>query len=1247
MSEVGGMRVAAAAAIGMLWVAAAGGVRLDCGGTVAEIDDATAAIGSLADPSGKMVAKGFRNLYFLMTRSGDVEADEGDDRIVSRKEGDGGAEFVCANPKLPGLEIVKFYRPHNGGLRRTLTFRRTDGVTNTVYVTPFTKCAFDPAFQMGSWHLGAGYIGPYKPFPAVKAPRPVNDYKQSSKGLVFVHPGSSVGGFSHFRVKIDDTVVLPWWHSTIGHYREYHDRLWYLPDGYKMGLGTFDIRPGKSVSVTDQFTAFDGDLFTFFDDVFAKDADIAAEFATIPPPPKWLDDVFSAGGGGFDDFYLRWMSEMTDDGLILGSLSPLYSWGDYRGDRGYHGDHGGFLTLDEVREMVNTQKSFSPRIRPWFYSIVISTSFFTGIYAEHPEWFRPKDRDGNRDSLFPGQNLNWQTMFNHPDCRAWLVDMLCKFTDDVGVSILYLDETQMTNTIDWEHDCVTRDSDTVKFWKSLKGRLSREGKLFYANGSGCPYADLNYMESPHELAPSRWRDWAGVGWGIGMMNRMRPGQRACPLYWTAKCDYANRILALGWIPSPYYSLYYLPIMRATYQTGNMLPANVRYTPDWKRDAAVEVESHSVKRADARDVLISFINRAAKPVDVPVEVDLSTLGFGAGERINVWRMHLNESLAGRSKPEIHSDAELKRNWRERGIVRYARITDPELVYSGAATGTLRQVFQSLGTNRMDQLLATASPAAIFAENGLPLNYPYTAQRHARIDEAKIHVERDADILLADRAHDFTDVTVDGKPVKTRSVSMHGLACRLVHLEKGDWTLGWRETPRPAGGGKTELPAPLNYEKSTVRQPSLRYEPEELSIRDVNAVRGGVKVTRAATWRSKCENSFAFQTNLSTCTLSADVDKLTLVAGTSRRNVRTTQLETFAGFELEGARQMHFKFSHTFGNAHTVRFGHVAKYGSGKPSEWFTGLIVDYSVGGKYAKRVSIATGLYNAKYSIPDPSWGTGKVPDERLDLGEWIDEEPERTFSLDISKFAPKGWDGRVFLSLGTSHVECGRSVRLEILSFNDAAAGNFVSPEKDSDIRDIPPPLHSRPLRNKPKSLIAIDTSEWRDWARIDRFFKLGEGKVRAVTRAYVAHDYEYLYVGVEADQKGAAPNVGNGDPVKNDHMELFVCRPDKLLYQILGDPKERTALYIQGKETVPPSRLVCRGETVPGKGWNLFFAVPIDDLKFDMQRTPVTIRANVCRVRRGLQTELSAWTPLEKGFYDTDRYGTVILDFDWSADK
>ena len=253
------------------------------------IDDKTGRIAAVTE-GGKTILAGAENRYLLQAKKGDVTALESEDAATPVQSDGKALVYECRNPKMPGVTVIKRYFPFNGGLRRTLTYR--NGGKETAFVLTFTECHFPAEFRKGIWHLGAGYIGPYKPLPEVSQPRIVNDYRQSSKGLVLVHPDGKQTNFCHYRVKINEQVVLPWWHSTIGHYREYADRLWYLPDGYRMGLGTLDLQPGKAISVTDFLRPFPGDLYSFFEEVFAKDQEVMAEINSIPQGPTWGHDIF-------------------------------------------------------------------------------------------------------------------------------------------------------------------------------------------------------------------------------------------------------------------------------------------------------------------------------------------------------------------------------------------------------------------------------------------------------------------------------------------------------------------------------------------------------------------------------------------------------------------------------------------------------------------------------------------------------------------------------------------------------------------------------------------------------------------------------------------------------------------------------------------------------------------------------------------------------------------------------------------
>ena len=107
------------------------------------------------------------------------------------------------------------------------------------------------------------------------------------------------------------------------------------------------------------------------------------------------------------------------------------------------------------------------------------------------------------------------------------------------------------------------------------------------------------------------------------------------------------------------------------------------------------------------------------------------------------------------------------------------------------------------------------------------------------------------------------------------------------------------------------------------------------------------------------------------------------------------------------------------------------------------------------------------------------------------------------------------------------------------------------------------------------------------------------------------------------------------------MIQRPDNKVYQVLADPNGNVSLYIGGMQA-DPSDIIAKGKIVPGVGYMVFVAIPVDALKFNMQRTPVVVKANVCRVRMGQAPELTAWAPLQKTFSEVTNYGTWILHYE-----
>lgn len=362
------------------------------------------ATGSVSDirflPSGKRVVTAVCNSYLLMAHGEkDVTAFEAQDRVIEKKKNGGSICYRCVNPLLPGLVISKRYWLENNGLRRELTFQNQD--SRKRYLIPFTRVAFAPEFKRDSFWFGAGYLGPFIPAPQVTKETKVDKYVQSSKGMVLIHSDPGKGSFANYRVKINDTVVYPWWQSTIGRYREQEDRLYYTPDGWRMSLGCLDLPPDDgSIRYTDVLTVFSGNLFTFFSEILGKDRDFQEALAAIPPVAPEADDLSYILSMSANDV-ARHHTEMLDEGKVVYLANLLGSWGDYRAREDNRGWCGGRISTKELHDFFQSIRNISPRFLTANYGITVAANHSAPILAEKPEWFRMLDRQGRRDSLSP------------------------------------------------------------------------------------------------------------------------------------------------------------------------------------------------------------------------------------------------------------------------------------------------------------------------------------------------------------------------------------------------------------------------------------------------------------------------------------------------------------------------------------------------------------------------------------------------------------------------------------------------------------------------------------------------------------------------------------------------------------------------------------------------------------------------------------------------------------------------------
>ena len=1250
-----------------------------------ELDDRTGALTSVIRRlDGKPALARMSNSYYLLSAQGDLKGCDSQDAALERQAGENWVKYVCENPDMPGLRIHKQYAIVNGGLRRTQVFQNNSA--HIRFLQPFSSSHFAEDFLKDGYYFGAGYLGPFLPAAKVSSPTKVESYVQSSKGMLLANTRTGLGSFAHFRVKINDSVVFPWWQSTIGSYREKNDRLHYLPDGWRLALGTLDLLPGGSISYTDQIVLFSGGLHEFFKDILAHDPDFQRELATLPPAPSVLDNALCVIGWGFDP-YLKYLTEMTEEGAVVCKNYLSADWADYRWQNGFHSKTGGFITGPEIQSYIARLHSISPRVQAGCYSITVGGDPNSPLYQEHPDWFRRQNRAGEEDILFPGMFTNYQTMMNRTEVREFISQTCASMADYIGAAYVYMDEAQHQNTINWQTMELIRDDHVADFWKRLRHKAERSGKFLFFNGSGNPYADLNYMECPRKLLqPDPWRVFAGVALGLELFSTLRPSSRLCLLYWRDFKDYIGRCLALGWIPSPLdiETGASIPYLRAIQETGKTLPVSIHHAPDWTRNPETVVESYAVRRKDADDMLLSYINRAPHAADLTVEVELDSLDLNGD--INVWA--LKTIYPTKSDNHALSDAEIRAtyqasNWFDQFV------SVPRLIYSGTPQGKLSHAFKEVSSNHLVQLMVTPGHLSVFSIEGIPANYFYTSRRGLRITGREIRCERETAELLLATTRPVTDIRVDGVKADSRPIALGNVMGQIIRIGRGRHTLDWREaseaTPMadrrsfasdgriihamPENGGfcsvdwhgrscctgRTPLQLPERYRRATYlvrdanvlegnelqltlgRNSVIRYQPypkrpAHVELKETRVQAKGLSVTRTGTFLGANRELRSLQPELPPCQVEADAERLRLLAGTTRRE-DTLDTSHYAGLEITGAQCLRLRLTNTFHNATSLFGDHLHVWGR-RPELDFSGLVLDFRVSGNYAWRVALPVGIGSRELKNAFPSWGRGQSQDRIMSLGNLLDT-PETVFSLDLERLAPKGWDGTLFLSIGSNHVMANRMLELEILSANDRSADDFLEPADLAAVSSasgkIPAPL-ALPRTN------ASPTSATPEWARLDNLQPYADSAPPSQsTNARLAYDSACLYVEVTAEES-RHPVTRNANPWENDCIELWFATPKGMLLQMVIDAAGRTAF-------LPEEAGFGNGVSVKTiqseQGSRHFLAIPWKNLEVAEPVPGTSIRFNLCRTRQVVPRERASWGPCRRqyGFRDLEKYGLLAL--------
>ena len=721
--------------------------------------------------------------------------------------------------------------------------------------------------------------------------------------------------------------------------------------------------------------------------------------------------------------------------------------------------------------------------------------------------------------------------------------------------------------------------------------------------------------------------------------------------------YSNYCIGLGLVPENIYEhreVRNVPYVTAAYETRMFKFVPAQLTPDWRQDAETEVEAYTMTHAPA--AILSIVNHSKIPVAQSVSADAQRLGLDPNRPLFSWLIRMKdirERDAGVSE-RVAREVYQRTDWgidlvarpEFRGIVEAnkGRIGleerfdldllnmaffshCPAIVY--AVNGRRQQVWQPnarglVVDGRIDLAkrtvtLITKANITADARTAELLVYVPNEWRDFKVSggtlKRQVFLGQQRFLLLGiDR---FGDLTVTaGRSEAFEITATDSLALRDVKvpcvvelaLPKGAQyvTVSHRGVPVYFGNSNVlDLPPELasgEYEVQAVvgntlykghftvdsawsyKRPGITRarSDAELTVETIDRTVKGIHVRRSGVHSHDSYSRPHFT--------EVDVDKLYFAAGspdvaTSKRGYST------AGLELDDLSVVRFHVRNTFFQHWSGYERHTWRFGSGRA---FAGLIVDYHTPEGYAKRVGLSMGLFHRESDAVQPAYGKPGAVDLFVRLNDYIEQSGEATFALDLSRWAPPGWDGRAWISAACNGgVYAGRKLFVTILGNGDSA-GDVPLDKGEIVTRELEQPTLRVPIIDK---AIVVDgklnDDAWRKAAQTDHFKRaMSLRDPEQKTAMMMCRDDKNLYIGVTCTETEREHLICDGEQLwSHDGLDItFVPLPKSKKFHKFVINAENTVY----QETLPPGREQQRWKivsaTTRGKEvWFVEMAIPL----------------------------------------------------------
>lgn len=449
-------------------------------------------------------------------------------------------------------------------------------------------------------------------------------------------------------------------------------------------------------------------------------------------------------------------------------------------------------------------------------------------------------------------------------------------------------------------------------------------------------------------------------------------------------------------------------------------------------------------------------------------------------------------------------------------------------------------------------------------------------------------------------------------------------------------------RPVQGAQTAVTLPAAPPAIRLKAEIPPLMPATLQVTPINRTSNGLQVLSSATAMTAIPEN-RVQPGLPSMTASVNPDALSIEAGTTRAIEQGGA--AFAGLEIKDLRRAEVRLTNSFHDAFHIRGPgyHVPERPN---SRNFAGIVIDYHTPAGYTRRVRLATGVLHRECSSTQPEYGKGGPADEARDLGIALIERPETVFALDLSLYAPEGWDGQVWLSVGSDWIGSDRRLGLQILAANDHVTADIIAGTDPKAFQEAYEKPRLLQVPRAPGGIMvdgSLSEEWWKEGARTEEFYLIGgAGISKAATSAMLLYDDVNLYVAftcAEPDRK--KPLIIGGPPWDDDEVEVWIDANNdgKTFHQVIVNALNSKLEYRESGQS--PFGATTATHVDEGSAWMVEMAIPFAGMGVAAPKPGDEWKISLCRGRppgEDFNHELIVWAPLKSGgFNDLANFGTL----------